>query len=102
MRDRAARAPQSGDLTRAKTLRRALKRGASPDFIPPAVPNPPARPSALSWYSGETHYGEATPGEKYPGETPRPETSGKQRATTKHRRNPRPSPPVSRTIIRKF
>jgi two-component system, cell cycle sensor histidine kinase and response regulator CckA len=70
MGDRAARAPQSGDLTRAKTLRRALKRGAPPDFIPPAVPNLPARPSALSWYSGE-----ATPGETYPGETTFPETS---------------------------
>ena len=80
MGDRATRAPQSGDLTRAKTLRRALKRGASPDFIPPAVPNPPARPSALSWYSGETHSGEATPGEKYPGETPRPETSAENSA----------------------
>jgi len=50
MGDRVTRAPQSGELVRAKTLRRALKRGAAPTFVPPAVPNAPAQPSALSWY----------------------------------------------------
>ncbi len=53
MGDRATRAPQSGELVRAKTLRRALKRGAPPAFVPPTVPNPAAQPSSLSWYSAE-------------------------------------------------
>ena len=34
-------------------MRRALKRGAPPTFIPPTTPNPPAQPSSLSWYSAE-------------------------------------------------
>jgi two-component system cell cycle sensor histidine kinase/response regulator CckA len=58
MGDRATRAPQSGDLVRAKTLRRALKRGAPPEFVPPASPNPTAQPSALSWFTAETTAGE--------------------------------------------
>src|ERR1039458_4524458 len=53
MGDRATRAPQSGELVRAKTLRRALKRGAPPAFIPPALANPTALPSSLSWYFPE-------------------------------------------------
>jgi PAS domain S-box-containing protein len=53
MGDRVTRASQSGELVRAKTLRRALKRGAPPTFIPPANPNPPAQPSSLSWHSTE-------------------------------------------------
>ncbi len=52
MGDRVTRA-QSGELVRAKTLRRALKRGAPPTFIPPADPNPSAQPSSLSWQSVE-------------------------------------------------
>jgi PAS domain S-box-containing protein len=53
MGDRVTRAPQSGDLERAKTLRRTLKRGGLPTFIPPALPNPTALPSSLSWYFPE-------------------------------------------------
>jgi two-component system cell cycle sensor histidine kinase/response regulator CckA len=53
MGDRVTRAPQSGELVRAKTLRHALKRGAPPTFIPPAVPNAPAQPCVLSWYPGK-------------------------------------------------
>jgi two-component system cell cycle sensor histidine kinase/response regulator CckA len=53
MGDRVTRTSQSGELVRAKTLRRALKRGAAPTFIPPAAPNPAAQPSSLSWYSEE-------------------------------------------------
>jgi two-component system cell cycle sensor histidine kinase/response regulator CckA len=53
MGDRVTRAPQSGDLARAKNLRKALKRGGSPTFIPPAVPNPIAQPSVLSWYPAD-------------------------------------------------
>ena len=61
MGDRATRAPQSGELVRAKTLRRALKRGAPPTFIPPAIPNPSAQPSSLSWFSGEESSAENVP-----------------------------------------
>ena len=58
MGDRVTRAPQSGELVRAKGLRRALKRGAPPTFIPPALPNPAAQPSSLNWYSGEKKAGD--------------------------------------------
>jgi two-component system cell cycle sensor histidine kinase/response regulator CckA len=51
MGGRVTRESQSGELVRAKSLRRALKRGAPPAFIPPDTPNPPAKPSALSWFS---------------------------------------------------
>ena len=61
MGDRVTRAP-SGELVRAKTLRRALKRGAPPTFIPPAVPNPLAQPSVLSWYTAKNE--EKTSAEK--------------------------------------
>jgi PAS domain S-box-containing protein len=54
MGGRVTRESQSGELARARSLRRALKRGASPAFVPPASPNPAAQPSALSWYPGET------------------------------------------------
>jgi len=64
MGDRATRAPQSGELVRAKNLRRALKRGTSPTFIPPAIPNPAAQPSSLSWYSAEESLSEKKSPEK--------------------------------------
>ena len=44
MGDRVTRAPQSGELVRAKNLRRALERGAPPTFIPPDSLNPVAQP----------------------------------------------------------
>ena len=72
MGDRVTRAPQSGDLVRAKTLRRALKRGAPPAFVPPTVPNPAAQPSALSWYSGERHSEE-----KHSNQSPEKTSAGK-------------------------
>ena len=53
MGDRVTRAPQSGELVRAKGLRRALKRGAAPTFIPPTIPNPAAQPSSLPWCPAE-------------------------------------------------
>jgi len=59
MGGRVTRTPQSGELARAKSLQRALKHGASPAFIPPDTPNPPAQPSALSWYSTEKHSAES-------------------------------------------
>jgi len=49
MGGRVTRAPQSKDLTRAKSLRRALESGAPPAFIPPVAPNPVSQPSSLSW-----------------------------------------------------
>src|SRR5580658_1776407 len=51
MGGRVTRESQAGELVRAKSLRRALKRGAPPAFIPPDTPNPPAKPSALSWFA---------------------------------------------------
>src|SRR6202050_1899688 len=53
MGDRVTRVPQSGEIVRAKTLRRALKRGAPPSFVPPSLPNPAVQPPSLSWYSAE-------------------------------------------------
>ena len=41
--------PRSGDLARAKGLRKALERGAPPAFVPPETPNPLAQPSELFW-----------------------------------------------------
>ena len=67
MGDRVTRAPQSGDLVRARSLRKALKRGATPTFIPPAVPNPTAQPSALSWYFPEKSSPEKSSPEKSSG-----------------------------------
>jgi two-component system cell cycle sensor histidine kinase/response regulator CckA len=49
MGDRITRVPQSRELARAKRLRQALDRGAAPDFVPPATPNPVAQPFSLSW-----------------------------------------------------
>ena len=72
MGDRVTRAPQSGELVRAKNLRRALKRGAPPAFIPPAIPNPAAQPSSLSWYPEATHPETTKPVGKNPAST-RPE-----------------------------
>ena len=72
MGDRVTRAPQSGELVRAKNLRRALKRGAPPAFIPPAIPNPAAQPSSLSWYPEATHPETTKPAGKNPAST-RPE-----------------------------
>jgi PAS domain S-box-containing protein len=60
MGDRVTREPQSGEIVRAKTLRRALKRGAAPSFVPPDTPNPAAEPPSLSWYVAEK-----TSAEKY-------------------------------------
>jgi len=54
MGDRVTRVPQSGELVRAKTLRRALKRGAPPSFVPPDLPNPAVQSPALSWYCADT------------------------------------------------
>ena len=54
MGDRVTRVPQSGELVRAKTLRRALKRGAPPSFVPPDLPNPAVQPPSLSWYCADT------------------------------------------------
>jgi len=49
MGGRVTRAPQSGELVRARKLRQALEGGASPRFIPPSIPSPAAQPSSLSW-----------------------------------------------------
>ena len=68
MGDRVTREPQSGEIVRAKSLRRALKRGAAPSFVPPDLPNPAAEPSSLSWYSGEKHSGDTVSAEKHPAE----------------------------------
>jgi two-component system cell cycle sensor histidine kinase/response regulator CckA len=56
MGDRVTRAPQSGELVRAKNLRRALERGAPPTFIPPDSLNPVAQPPTLSWYPAENAF----------------------------------------------
>jgi two-component system, cell cycle sensor histidine kinase and response regulator CckA len=50
MGDRITRLAQE-ELVRARGLRRALKRGAAPAFIPPASSNQPAQPTVLSWNS---------------------------------------------------
>ena len=78
MGDRVTRAPQSGDLVRAKSLRKALKRGAPPTFIPPAVPNPTAQPSALSWYSPEKSSPEKSSGKENLSQKGSAEKSSKQ------------------------
>ena len=64
MGGRVTRTPQSEELARAKNLRRALKRGASPAFIPPGTLNPPVQPSTLSWYSIDKTPAEKTSIEK--------------------------------------
>jgi PAS domain S-box-containing protein len=56
MGDRVTRAPQSGELVRAKNLRRALERGVPPTFIPPDSLNPVAQPPSLSWYPAENGF----------------------------------------------
>ena len=56
MGGRVTRTPQSGELVRARKLRQALERGASPTFIPPGIPNPATQPSSLSWSSGKTNF----------------------------------------------
>src|SRR6202050_1255739 len=56
MGDRVIRPPQSGELVRAKNLRRALERGAPPTFIPPDSLNPVAQPPSLSWYPAENAF----------------------------------------------
>jgi two-component system, cell cycle sensor histidine kinase and response regulator CckA len=53
MGDRVTRVPLSKELVRAKRLRQALERGAPPTFVPPAIPNPLAEPSSLSWYQAK-------------------------------------------------
>src|ERR1700683_5531897 len=65
MGDRVTREPQSGEIVRAKSLRRALKRGAAPSFVPPDLPNPAAEPSSLSWYFEEKHSGDTVSAEKH-------------------------------------
>ncbi len=54
MGDRVTRLGQE-ELVRAKGLRRALKRGSAPAFIPPPSSNQPAQPAALSWNSGDAN-----------------------------------------------
>src|SRR5580658_5466620 len=49
MGDRVTRVPQSRELVRAKRLRQALERGATPSFVPPATTNPVKESSSLSW-----------------------------------------------------
>src|SRR5258706_1150904 len=56
MGGRVTRTPQSGELVRARKLRQALERGASPAFVPPRIPNPATQPSSLSWSSGKTNF----------------------------------------------
>jgi two-component system cell cycle sensor histidine kinase/response regulator CckA len=68
MGDRVTRVPQSRELVRAKRLRQALERGAPPAFVPPAVPNPVAQPSSLSWSTPETSSVEKAPAQKNPAE----------------------------------
>src|ERR1700733_11790864 len=64
MGDRVTRAPQSGELVRAKNLGRALRRGAPPAFIPPDSPNPIAEPSFLSWYPAGNSFPERNSAKK--------------------------------------
>ncbi len=45
---------RSRELARAKTLRKALERGAAPSFVPPEASNPLASPSELSWRCPES------------------------------------------------
>jgi len=59
MGGRVTRAPQSGDLMRARKLRQALECGASPAFLPPGIPNPVAHPSSLSWHPQPAASGDA-------------------------------------------
>jgi two-component system, cell cycle sensor histidine kinase and response regulator CckA len=54
MGDRITRLEQE-ELVRAKGLRRSLRRGATPAFIPPASSNQPAQPAALSWSSADAN-----------------------------------------------
>jgi two-component system, cell cycle sensor histidine kinase and response regulator CckA len=69
MGDRVTRAQQSRELVRAKRLRQALEAGAPPAFVPPAVPNPVAQPSPLSWNSIAKDSGEKNSAENIPGKT---------------------------------
>jgi two-component system cell cycle sensor histidine kinase/response regulator CckA len=52
MGDRVTRSPQSRELVRARSLQKALERGAPPAFIPPSIPTAAAI-SHLSWSSEE-------------------------------------------------
>jgi PAS domain S-box-containing protein len=60
MGDRITRIAQK-ELVRAKGLRHALDRGASPSFLPPAVSNVPAQPDSLTWNVPETNFPETNP-----------------------------------------
>jgi two-component system cell cycle sensor histidine kinase/response regulator CckA len=72
MGGRITRSPQSRELARARKLRQALERGASPTFIPPNIPNPVAQPSSLSWNLEKTNL------EKTISESANSETSAKK------------------------
>jgi two-component system cell cycle sensor histidine kinase/response regulator CckA len=56
MGGRVTRSAQSKDLLRAKTLRQALERGASPTFLAAGMPvaKPPSSLSSLSWNPAES------------------------------------------------
>jgi PAS domain S-box-containing protein len=54
MGGRVTRAPQSGELVRARKLRQALEGGASPTFIPPGIDTPVEQSLPLSWLSEKT------------------------------------------------
>jgi len=56
MGGRVTRTPHSGELVRARKLRQALERGASPAFISPGISNPATQPSSLSWSSEKTNF----------------------------------------------
>ena len=58
MGDRVAQSPQSGDVVRAKRLRKALKRGASPTFVPPENSSTVV-PVTIPWYPDLTDRGPA-------------------------------------------
>ena len=45
-------------------MRRALRRGTPPTFIPPDSPNPVAQPSFLSWYPAENSFSEKNSAKK--------------------------------------
>jgi two-component system cell cycle sensor histidine kinase/response regulator CckA len=77
MGDRVTR-PQSKELARARKLRQALDSGAPPAFVPPAIPNPIAQPSSLSWCSEEKQPGENGSGEKHPGQNNGNKTSSEE------------------------
>jgi PAS domain S-box-containing protein len=53
MGDRVTRSPQSRELVRARSLQKALERGAPPAFIPPGVTV--VQPASLSWNFDKTN-----------------------------------------------